>query len=157
MLAVSGPRGNFGYNRRMIDDSALRTKLREIYRKPTPIEARAIVDVARLAAAADRKSDLVETTALIKIAQTVFDMAGVNDVPTPKYAIDARRLLEIGEMLVPIGARELAFACGFLVMISDLELTKEESELAGKLGDALVLEPQRAQQLSAQMYELARG
>ncbi|HUS27369.1 MAG TPA: hypothetical protein VMZ53_02640 [Kofleriaceae bacterium] len=141
----------------MTFDAQLRTTLQSIHAKPTPGEARAIIDVARLAAAADKKTDLSETVVLLALSKIVCDMAGVTEIPDPTASIDPKRLMEIGEQLVPQGARELAYAGAFFVMISDLELTKEESQLAAGLADALVLDAGRAKQLASQMEALARS
>ena len=141
----------------MTFDAQLRTALQSIHAKPTPGEARAIIDVARLAAAADKKTDLSETVVLLALSKIVCDMAGVTEIPDPTAQIDPKRLMEIGESLVPNGARELAYACAFLVMIQDLELTKEESQLANGLADALVIQPDRAKQLASQMETLVRS
>lgn len=140
----------------MTFDAQLRTALQSIHATPTATEARAIVDVARLAAAADNKTDLSETVVLLALTRIVCEMAGLSEVP-PTATIDAARLAQIGEQLVPMGARELAYACAFLVMIQDLELTKEESSMAGGLADALVIEAARATQLAGQMETLVRS
>jgi hypothetical protein len=137
-------------------DAQLRTTLQAIHGKPSASEARAIIDVARLAAAADKRTDLGETVVLLAVTRIVGEMAGLTGVSETK-AVDASRLAEIGEQLVPTGARELAFACAFLVMIQDLELTQEESQMASALGEALVLEPARAKQLAATMESLVRS
>lgn len=140
----------------MTFDAQLRTALQSIHATPSATEARAIVDVARLAAAADNKTDLSETVVLLALTRIVCEMAGLSEVP-PTTTIDAERLAQIGEQLVPRGARELAYACAFLVMIQDLELTKEESSMASGLADALVLEAARAKQLAGQMETLVRS
>jgi hypothetical protein len=137
-------------------DAQLRSTLQSIHSKPTPTEASAIIDVARLAAAADKRTDLSETVVLLSLTRIICEMAGITDVPATK-AVDARRLAEIGEQLVPMGARELAYACAFLVMVQDLELTAEESQMAGALGEALVIEPARAKQLASTMEALVRS
>lgn len=139
----------------MTFDAQLRSTLQSIHAKPTPTEARAIVDVARLAAAADKRTDLSETVVLLALSRIVCEMAGLTQLPETT-SIDGGRLAEIGEQLVPIGARELAYASAFLVMIQDLDLTKEESQLARGLGEALVIPPPRAAELSAQMEQLVR-
>ena len=141
----------------MTFDAQLRTALQSIHAKPTPAEARAIIDVARLAAAADKKTDLSEVVVLLALSKIVCEMAGVAEMPDPGAAIDPKRLMEIGESLVPTGARELAYASAFLIMIQDLELTKEESALASGLADALVIDAARAKQLASQMETLVRS
>jgi hypothetical protein len=137
-------------------DAQLKTKLQSLHHAPSAEEARAIVDVARLAAAADKRTDLGETVVLLSVTRIVCEMAGLSGVPatTP---IDVKRLADIGELLSGMRARELAFACAFLVMISDLELTKEESALADGLGEALVLDAARTKQLAGEMEALVRA
>lgn len=141
----------------MTFDAQLRSTLQAIYRQPSEAEARAIVDVARLAAAADKRTDLGETVVLLALTRIVCEMAGLSELPAPTTSIEPSRLLEIGETLVPTGARELAFACAFIVMIQDLDLTPEESQLATALGEALLLEPARTQQLATSMESMIRA
>lgn len=141
----------------MTFDAQLRTALQTIHAKPTPAEALAIIDVARLAAAADKKTDLSEQVVLLALSKIVCEMAGLSAIPEAPKAIDPKRLMEIGEQLVPQGARELAYASAFLIMVQDLDVTKEESQLANALGDALVLDAARAKELGAQMETLVRS
>jgi len=137
-------------------DEQLRTALQSIHPQPSASEARAIVDVARLAATADKRTDVSEAVVLLALTRIVCEMAGLTEIPEPK-PVDPSRLLEIGELLVPAGARELAFACAFLVMIQDLELTKEEGQMASALGEALLLDLARTNQLAADMQSLVRA
>jgi hypothetical protein len=139
-----------------IDDLRLYKTVTSIQDRLTADEAGAIIDVARLAAAADNKTNIDEMTVLLKLRRIMAELAG-GQIPHPSAAIDAHRLANIGEQLVATGARELAFASAFLVMIHDLELTREESDLARKLGDALVIDPARAAQLAAGMESLVRS
>lgn len=140
----------------MTFDAQLRTTLSAIHARPTPDEARAILDVARLAAAADKRTDVGETVVLLALSRIVCEMAGLSEIP-PHTAIDAARLATIGDLLVPAGARELAFACAFLVMVQDLEITVEEGRMASALADALVLEHARAGQLATSIEDLVRA
>jgi hypothetical protein len=137
-------------------DTQLRSALQAIYGKPSPTEATAIIDVARLAAAADKRTDISETVVLLALTKIVCEMAGMKEVPETT-AVDGKRLAEIGEQLAPVGARELAYACAFLVMVQDLDLTKEEAQMASALGEALVIEPARAKQLASNMETLVRA
>jgi hypothetical protein len=137
-------------------DAQLRTTLQGIYAKPSANEARAIIDVARLAATADGKTDLSETVVLLALTKIICEMAGLSEVPNTT-AVDAKRLAEIGETLSPQGARELAYASAFLIMVQDLEVTKEESEMAAGLADALVIEGGRAKALASAMEQLVRS
>ena len=141
----------------MTFDAQLRSTLQSIHARPTPTEARAIIDVARLAAAADKKTDLSEAVVLLSLSRIVCEMAGLGELPDAGAAIDGARLAEIGEQLVPAGARELAYACAYLVMVQDLDVTSEETQLARGLGEALVIDPPRAQELSSTMEKLVRA
>lgn len=140
----------------MTFDAQLRTTLQGIYAKPSANEARAIVDVARLAATADGKTDLSETVVLLALTKIVCEMAGLKEVPNTT-AVDAKRLAEIGETLSPQGARELAYASAFLIMVQDLDVTKEERAMADGLAEALVIEAGRAKQLAQSMEQLVRS
>ena len=140
----------------MTFDAQLRSTLQSIHGKPSPTEARAIIDVARLAAAADKRTDLSEAVVLLALSRIVCEMAGLDEIPDANASIDAARLAEIGEQLVPTGARELAYACAFLVMVQDLDVTPEENQLAHGLGEALVIARPRAAELSTQMERLVR-
>ena len=137
-------------------DAQLRSTLSSIHAKPTAAEAVAVIDVARLAAAADNKTDVSEMVVLLALTRVVCDLAGVGDIPAVK-PVDAERLAEIGDLLVPQGARELAFASAFLIMVQDLEVTAEEKRLADALGQALVIDDARAKQLADTMESLVRA
>jgi hypothetical protein len=138
-------------------DAQLRTALSSIHAKPTAAEAAAICDVARLAAAADKKTDLSETVVLLAVTRIICEMAGLSAVPAAPASIDAKRLADIGDTLVPVGARELAYSCAFLVMIQDLDLTAEEHTMSVVLGEALVLPPSRSKELASKMETLVRS
>jgi hypothetical protein len=138
-----------------IDDTRIRTTLQAIHPRLTLPEANAIIDVARLAAAADKASNVEETSMLLALTRVIAEMAGTSEL-TLVPSVDMDRLLEIGNYLVEMGPREVAFACAFLVMVQDLDVTKEERQLADQLGDALVLAPARAKQLAAEMEALVR-
>jgi hypothetical protein len=138
-------------------EARLRSTLESIHATPSASEAAAIIDVARLAASADKRSDVPETTMLLDIMRNVSEMANLLEPPPIDAKIDTQRLLDIGVDLVPQAARELAFACAYLVMIQDLELTEEENRMATALGEALVLEPQRSNELAHTMTALARS
>ena len=140
----------------MTFDTELRSTLSSIHAKPTPAEATAIIDVARLAATADNKTDPLEMAVLLSLTRIVCELAGIGEVP-PATPVDAERLAQIGETLVPQGARELAFAAAFLVMVQDLEVTAEEKKMADALGEALVIEAARAKQLADRMESLVRS
>lgn len=140
----------------MTFDARLKTALSEIHARPTPDEARAIIDVARLAAAADKRSDIGETSLLVGLTHLLCELSG-SALPDMNAQIDASRLLDIGDALEPAGARELAYACAYLMVIQDLRLTPEEKQLIDALPGALVIDPERARELGGQMEALIRG
>lgn len=117
----------------------------------------AVIDVARLAASIDKKSNVAETMLLISIHRVVTSMAGLDEMSLSSASIDEHRLLSISDSLVPMGARELAYACAYLVMMGDQKITVEEQKLSTMLGDVLVLEPGRTSALTRQMDELAKA
>lgn len=140
-----------------IDDARLHTVLTTIHRDLTEREASAIIDVARLAASVDKKSDVSEMAVLIQLLGHLTQMANMAGIPFPTKAIDEDRLLDISDSLIPNGARELAYACAYLVMISDQTMTPEETKLTSMLGDAMVIDPGRAKVLAATMESLVRS
>lgn len=140
-----------------IDDARLHTVLTTIHNELTEREATAIIDVARLAASVDKKSNVGEMAILIQLLGHLTQMAKMEGIPFPTKAIDDNRLLDISDSLIPQGARELAYACAYLVMISDLTITTEEAKLTSMLGDAMVIDPGRAKVLAATMESLVRS
>lgn len=140
-----------------IDDAKLHTILTAIHGQLTEREASAIIDVARLAASVDKKSDVGEMAVLIQLCGHLTQMAKMEGLPFPTKAIDEDRLLDISDSLIPTGARELAYACAYLVMVSDQKITAEEAKLTTMLGDAMVIDPGRAKQLAAEMEALVRS
>ena len=140
-----------------IDDARLYTVLTTIHNELTEREATAIIDVARLAASVDKKSDVSEMAVLIQLLGHLTAMAKMQGIPFPSKAIDEDRLLDISDSLIPVGARELAYACAYLVMISDQKYTEEEKKLTSMLGDAMVIDPGRAKTLASTMESLVRS
>jgi len=140
-----------------IDDAKLHTVLTTIHNELTEREATAIIDVARLAASVDKKSDVAEMAILIQLLGHLTQMARMEGIPFPTKAIDEDRLLDISDSLIPVGARELAYACAYLVMASDQKITTEEAKLTTMLGDAMVIDPGRARVLAATMEALVRS
>lgn len=140
----------------MTFDARLKTALSGIHANPTPDEARACIDVARLAAAADKRSDVGETSLLIGLTHLLCEMSGTA-MPDFTAQIDSSRLMSIGDALEPMGARELAYACAYLIVIQDLTLTPEEKQLIDALPAALVIDPDRAGQLGGEMEAMVRA
>jgi hypothetical protein len=138
------------------DEALLRTTLEGILARPTPDEAVAVIDAVRLSVASDGRSTAGELVLLVTLQKMLAEMAGVEDLPLSAARVEQRRLFELGEQLGPTGARDLAFACAYLVMAQDLDVTDGERKLATSLGAALVLDPERVAQLAAEMEALAR-
>ena len=138
-------------------EDKLRDALRSIHAKITPAEASAILDVARLAAGADGKTDPDELAAIKMLSKIIYELANVatQDVPDPSRQIDPGRVLDIGATLERMGARELAFASAVAVAIHG-DLTAGESVFIGQLADALVLDPQRARELTSTIVPVVR-
>ena len=134
-----------------IDNHDLRATLRAIHGDAlTPGEAKAILDTMRRAAAADHKTDLAEMTMLLRLQDLAAQLADEVALPVTGHPeiVDAASL--------SAGARELAFACAYLVMDQDLELAAEERALADTLGAELGLEAARMAELIGMIDQLVR-
>lgn len=140
-----------------IDDARLRAALTAIHGQLTEREATAIIDVTRLAASVDKKTDVGEMALLVQLCGLLTQIANMPGLPFPTKAIDEDRLLDISDCLMATGARELAYACAYLVMSQDRNITPEEARLTSLLGDAMVIDPGRAKQLAADMEALVRS
>lgn len=135
-----------------IDNYDLRVTLRSIYAGAlTADEAKAILDITRRAAAADHKTDIAEMTMLLRIKDLLAQMA--DEVALPVSGTFER----VPASALSCGARELAFACAYLVMDQDLTLVGEERVLANKLAVELGLENERVQELITTIEQLVRS
>jgi hypothetical protein len=135
-----------------IDNYDLRATLRAVHAGSlTADEAKAILDITRRAAAADKKTDIAEMTMLLRIKDLVAQMADEVDLPVSGHY---EPVVAGG---LSCGARELAFACAYLVMDQDLTLAAEELSLAKTLADELRLEQPRADELIAMIDRLVRS
>jgi hypothetical protein len=135
-----------------IDNYDLRATLRSIFAGPlTADEAKGILDITRRAAAADRKTDIAEMTMLLRIKDLLAQMADEVSLPVTGY-VD--RLQATG---LSRGARELAFACAYLVMDQDLAVGDEERALSNTLGAELGLDDTRRRDLIAMIDRLVRS
>jgi len=135
-----------------IDNYDLRATLRSIHAGAlTADEAKAILDITRRAAAADHKTDIAEMTMLLRIKDLVAQMADEVDLPVTGTfdRVQARELSR--------GARELAFACAYLVMDQDRALVTEEAALASTLAVELGLEAARSQELITMIDRLVQS
>jgi hypothetical protein len=134
-----------------IDNYDLRATLRSVHAGAlTADEAKAILDITRRAAAADHRTDIAEMTMLLRIRDLVTQMADEISLPVSGHVerFDATQLSR--------GARELAFACAYLVMDQDLALAAEENALATALAAELRLDDARAHELMTMIDRLVQ-
>ena len=135
-----------------IDNYDLRSTLRSIHAGSlTADEAKAILDITRRAAAADHRTDIAEMTMLLRIKDLVAQMADEVDLPVSGTfdSVQARALSP--------GARELAFACAYLVMDQDQTLAKEEVALASTLATELRVDEARKHELIMMIDRLVQS
>jgi hypothetical protein len=141
-----------------LDDAKLRDSLQAICNGPlTPAEAAVIVDVARFAASVDGRMDMAEMATVARLSRIVYAISGEKEAPVPATPMAAGWLADVGKKLASSGGRDLAYACAYLVILVDRKVTKEETELASKLTEALRIAPARAQELSSTIDTLVRG
>ena len=134
-----------------IDNYDLRATLRSVFAGGlTADEAKAILDITRRAAAADHKTDIAEMTMLLRIKDLLAQMADEVTLPVTGHFDRV-----VTSDLSP-GARELAFACAYLVMDQDLALVDEERTLANTLATELGIDESRQHELSATIDRLVR-
>lgn len=135
-----------------IDNHDLRTTLRSVHAGAlTADEAKAILDITRRAAAADHKTDISEMTMLLRIKDLLAQMADEVSLPVSG---NIGRAPATG---LSSSARELAFACAYLVMDQDRALADEEGVLANTLAVELGLEDARRQELITMIDRLIRS
>jgi hypothetical protein len=135
-----------------IDNYDLRATLRSIHAGAlTADEAKTILDITRRAAAADHKTDIAEMTMLLRIKDLVAQMADEVSLPVSGQ-IDPVIVSDLSR-----GARELAFACAYLVMDQDLSLAAEEAALVGALATELGLDEGRKSELVGMIDRLVQS
>jgi hypothetical protein len=142
----------YGWGVAEIDNYDLRATLRSVHPGAlTADEAKAVLDITRRAAAADKKSDIAEMTMVLRIKDLLAQMADEVSLPVSGNfdRVQARALSR--------GARELAFACAYLVMDQDRALAEEEHALAKTLAVELGLEDARREELIAMIDRLIQS
>jgi hypothetical protein len=134
-----------------IDNYDLRATMRSIFAGPlTADEAKGILDITRRAAAADHKTDVAEMTMLLRIKDLLAQMADEVSLPV------TGNVEAVITSALSRGARELAFACAYLVMDQDLAIADEERALSETLGAELGLDDARRRDLIAMISRLVR-
>jgi hypothetical protein len=119
-----------------------------------PPEVRTILQVVQLAAEVDLDDDPAELTLLRSLTARLCTATGnaldrfplLSPIPTD----DEERAAQIAALvrrLPTTGARDLAFALAYLMVVSDLELAPIEDALLQQLQRALTIPPERASDL----------
>jgi hypothetical protein len=119
-----------------------------------PAEARTVLRLARLAAEIDLDDDPAEQALLRSLSVRLCTATGValDDLPRP-FPIPTdgeERAMQIAALvrwLPTTGARDLAFALAYLLIVSDLELAPVEDALLAQLQRALTIPAERAGRL----------
>lgn len=120
----------------------------------SPPELRTLLQVVQLAAEIDLDEDPAELTLLRSLTDRLCTATGIaldrfpllSPIPTD----DEERAAQIAALvrqLPTTGARDLAFALAYLMIVSDLELAPVEDALLQQLQRALTIPPERASRL----------
>lgn len=135
-----------------IDNHDLRSTLRSIHAGAlTADEAKGILDITRRAAAADQRTDIAEMTMLLRIKDYLAQLADEVSLPITGLAS------QVPTSSLSPGARELAFACAYLVIDQDLSVGEEERAMSTRLASELGLDEARTQDLIAMIDRLVRS
>ena len=132
--------------------------------KLTPAEADAIVEIAYVTIAADRKLDPAEVDAfravLERLRGATVDSGELDVVLDQMYGRVERVGEKLDEHLRSLGAkmsppaRELAYKVSYAMGIADLDSSDEEFELDLQLVDALDLTSDRAEELADEVMHV---
>lgn len=120
-----------------------------------PREARAVIAIAELTAAVDLDETPAETTLLGAFADRLCERARIElatirpltEIPTDEQE-RLEALAERARLLVTRGARELAYAAAYLVVVADLELEPLETQFLEDIRVTLDIDPRRAAELA---------
>jgi hypothetical protein len=120
----------------------------------SPPEIRTVLQVVQLAAEIDLDEDPAELTLLRSLTERLCTATGIaldsfprlSAIPTDDEE-RAAQLAALVQRLPTTGARDLAFALAYLMIVSDLELAPVEDALLHQLQRALTIPPERASHL----------
>lgn len=117
-------------------------------------DAELIVAIAQLAVAADRRDDPDERSLLDALVAQVYAHANVStSAPTlPPIDDDEQRVEHLRSHAAQLAGKPsagLAFAIAYALTIADMDLAPEEGDLLDALREALGLDDERAEDLSA--------
>lgn len=125
----------------------------------TAAEAELVVAICQLAVAADHAEDEDEASLFESIAAQVYAYAKAATTPPafqPVADPEQRRDLirTHAAQLAGKPSAELAYALAYMLAIADLDLAPEEGEFIDDLGEALALDPDRADDLIVAITEI---
>jgi hypothetical protein len=126
---------------------------------PTPAEAELVVAICQLAVAADGVEDADEAALFDTIAAQVYAHANAATTPPTFHPLDdqeqRRDLIKShAAQLAGKPSAALAYALAYILAIADLDLAPEEGEFIEDLGDALGIDPDRADELIVSITEI---
>lgn len=126
---------------------------------PTPAEAELVVAICQLAVAADGVEDPEEAELFETLAAQVYAHANAATTPPTFRPLDdpeqRRDLINShAAQLAGKPSAALAYALAYILAIADLDLAPEEGEFIEELGDALGIDPDRADELIVSITEI---
>lgn len=126
---------------------------------PTPAEAELVVAILQLAVAADGVEDSDEAALFDSIAAQVYAHAKSATTPPTFQPLDdpeqRRDLIRShAAQLAGKPAAQLAYALAYILAIADLDLAPEEGEFIEELGEALGIDPDKADELIVSITEI---
>jgi tellurite resistance protein len=126
--------------------------------KLTPAHAELVIAIAQLAVAADRVEDPDEQALFASLAQHVYGQAKLKTSPPTLGPVEdeeqrIEHLQSHAAQLRGTPAAALAYSIAYVLTIADLDLAPEEGELLDLLVEALGLDPERADDLTATVAE----
>ena len=139
-----------------VDPALLSKALRTIHPgKLSAQDAETVVALAQMSVDADGQEDADEIKMFFTLGKSVFELAGLSDVPTPTFfdEDDDERLENLAKSLVTREARELAYAVAHLLSIVDVQIQPEEEAFLQHLAEALAITEDRAEELALQTSE----
>lgn len=138
-----------------LDPVAIRSIVRARHVGPLPpADAETILGLCQLAVDADGREDADEIAMFFAFGAAVNELAGIAGAPTPTFASDlddGEQLEALAHQLVTQPSRELAYAIAYVLTVADVDIAPEESEFIDNLRAALRIEPDRADQLAAEI------
>ena len=126
---------------------------------PTPAEAELVIAICQLAVAADDVADPDEAVLFETIAAHVYAHANVVTTAATFQPLDdpeqRRELIKShAAQLAGKPSASLAYVLAYILAIADLDLAPEESEFIEDLGDALGIDPDRADELIVSITDI---